>query len=65
MCDTKKPDHSRAIKVEYVNYRGETAVRTVIPIEGKLYWGSNEFHKEPQWLLEVWDIEKGLTELMR
>ncbi len=44
------------IKVGYTNYRGETAVRTIIPI--KFYFGSTEYHPQEQWLLEVWDVER-------
>lgn len=43
-------------RVNYVNYRGEEDVRIVTPI--KIYWGSNEWHKEPQWLLNVYDHGK-------
>jgi len=32
-------------------------VRTVIP--ERVWFGSTEWHPEPQWLLEAFDIEKG------
>lgn len=51
-----RPDAPCTI-VEYTNYRGETARRTIIPI--KLWWGSTEWHPEDQWMLTAWDIEKG------
>src|ERR1700733_867278 len=51
---TKESQHP--IKVKYTNYRGETAVRTIIPL--KLYVGSTEYHPGEQWLLEVWDVER-------
>ncbi len=44
------------IKVRYTNYRGETAVRTIVPIS--FYFGSTEYHKEEQWLVKLWDIER-------
>ncbi len=47
----------RAIKVRYTNYRGETAIRSIIPM-GEIYWGKTEYHPHDQWLLRVWDIEK-------
>ena len=47
---------NRAVRVKYSNYRGEVAIRTVIPLE--LYWGQTEYHLEDQWLLKVWDVEK-------
>lgn len=45
------------IKVRYTNYRGQTAIRTIIPI--RFLFGSTEHHPNEQWLVEVWDIEKG------
>lgn len=44
------------IKVRYTNYRGETAVRTIVPIY--FYFGSIEYHPHEQWLIEVWDMQK-------
>ena len=44
------------IKVRYKNWKGETAVRTIVPRE--IFFGSSEWHKEPQWLLKVFDVEK-------
>ena len=49
-------DGLKAIKVVYKNWRGEEAVRNIIPIG--LYWGSTEYHKDKQWLLDVYDIDK-------
>lgn len=42
---------------DYVNYRGEQAERRVCP-PFNIFFGSTEFHKEDQWMLEAWDIEK-------
>ena len=44
------------LTVSYTNYRGETADRTIKPMS--IYYGSTEWHKEPQWLVNVWDVEK-------
>lgn len=57
---TKTTTHSteKQITVRYKNYRGEVAVRTIIPIEGSLFWGQTEYHPHDQWLLKVWDVEK-------
>lgn len=44
------------IKVEYTNYRGEKGIRTIVPLGYE--FGSNEYHKEEQWLLKVWDIDR-------
>lgn len=45
-----------AISFGYTNYRGETAVRSAVPT--RIYFGSTDWHPEPQWLLEAWDCER-------
>lgn len=47
---------SHPIKVRYTNYRGEIAMRTIVPIS--FYFGSTEYHKEEQWLVKLWDVER-------
>jgi predicted DNA-binding transcriptional regulator YafY len=44
------------IIIDYTNWKGERSSRTIIPI--RIYWGSNEWHKIEQWLMEAHDIEK-------
>lgn len=44
------------IQVRYTNYRGQTEIRTIIPL--RFCFGSTEYHPEEQWLLEVWDVQK-------
>jgi len=44
------------IKVKYKNYQGITSIRTIIPQQ--IHYGSTDYHKENQWLLDVWDVEK-------
>lgn len=44
------------IIIDYTNWRAERSTRTIIP--KSIYFGSNEFHKEPQWLLMAHDVEK-------
>lgn len=46
----------QAIVVQYKNWRNEVAERTIIPIQ--MVWGSTEWHKKEQWLLNVWDVER-------
>lgn len=41
----------------YTNWRGERGNRRVQPT--RLYYGSTEWHPEPQWLLEAIDLDKG------
>lgn len=48
-----------AAKLLYVNYRGEPAYRHVLLYENGLRYGTSEWHKTPQYLLRVHDIEKG------
>lgn len=40
----------------YTNYRGETGKRRVMP--KRIWWGSTEYHPEPQWLLLAFDLDK-------
>jgi predicted DNA-binding transcriptional regulator YafY len=47
----------KAVRILYTNYRGETALRSIVP--HRLYYGSTDWHPGPQWLLEALDIEKG------
>lgn len=44
------------VNILYTNYRGETNVRTIIPI--KIWYGATDWHPEKQWLLDAVDIEK-------
>jgi predicted DNA-binding transcriptional regulator YafY len=47
----------KAVSVTYTNWRGETAQRTIIPME--VYWGKTDWHPKEQWLLKVWDVDRG------
>jgi len=47
---------SPVLKFEYKNYNGEISSRIVIPY--KPWFGKTEHHKEEQWLLHAYDIEK-------
>ena len=49
--DTASEQH--AIKVRYKNWRSEVALREITP--KRIFWGATEWHKEEQWLLEVFD----------
>lgn len=44
------------IQFEYVNHRGESATRTVEP--WGVWYGSNEWHPDAQWLLGAFDLDK-------
>lgn len=52
-------DEARPVQVltfDYVNWRGETAVRRVNPLS--IRWGTSEWYREPQWLLSCFDLDK-------
>ncbi len=40
----------------YINHRGEQGQRRVHPI--RIWFGSTEWHPEPQWLLRALDLDK-------
>ena len=42
----------------YKNHRGEVGYRVVIPVAPGLVFGSSEWHREPQYLLTAYDLEK-------
>ena len=44
-----------SVIVDYTNWRGERSKRTIQPVE--LTFGENQWHKEPQWLLEAIDLD--------
>lgn len=44
------------VHIDYTNYRGERAARSVVPC--KVWHGTTEFHPHAQWLMDAWDVEK-------
>lgn len=46
----------QVVTVRYKNYRGEVAIRKIVPT--KLFWGKTEYHPHEQWLMTVWDCER-------
>jgi predicted DNA-binding transcriptional regulator YafY len=46
-----------AVAIDYTNWRGERSVRRIRPVE--IFWGQNDWHPEPQWLMAATDLEKG------
>lgn len=49
----------RIVRILYTNYRGETALRRVVP--ERIHFASTEWHPEPQWLLDALDVEKNAS----
>ena len=50
-------DDAEVVQILYRNYRGETAMRTVRP--SRIWFGTTDWHPEPQWLMEAVDLDKG------
>lgn len=48
--------NQNAIEMTYRNWRGEVAVRRILPIG--LRFGVTDWHPEPGWLLEARDLDK-------
>jgi len=46
----------RSIKVKYKNWKGEIGIRNIVPLF--MHYGRTNYHKEDQWLLSAWDIDK-------
>ena len=46
-----------ALTVVYTNHRGVTAIRRIWPIA--IWYGSNQWHPEMQWLLKAVDMDNG------
>lgn len=53
---TRPADAFKDVRATYTNWKGETSVRWFLPLE--LFWGSTEWHPEPQWLLRALDLDK-------
>ncbi len=44
------------LKFEYTNWKGQTSVRTVKPLE--IWYGKTEWHPQRQWFLRAMDMGK-------
>lgn len=49
-------DPAQVVRIVYTNYRGETAIREIVP--QRMWFGATEWHPEQQWLLNAFDVEK-------
>ncbi len=45
-----------AIAVRYTNWRNETTLRRIIPLQA--FYGKTSYHPQEQWLLRVWDLDR-------
>jgi len=57
MTDKHEPLYMHGVVIDYTNYRGERGERLIVPEE--IFFGSNEYHADPQWLLKAFDYKKG------
>lgn len=55
-AEARKPVSGDPVTLTYRNWRGEVAERTITPL--RVWFGSTDWHPDPQWLLTAWDAEK-------
>lgn len=44
------------VKIDYINWVGERGIYTIYP--WVMWWGSTQYHPEPQLLIQAWVPEK-------
>ena len=49
-------EEDKIVEILYTNWKGETAIRHIVPKD--IFFGSTEWHKEEQWLLNAFDVDK-------
>ncbi|MBQ9298327.1 MAG: hypothetical protein IJ223_04795 [Clostridia bacterium] len=49
-------EDKKVVKILYTNWKGKTSYRNIIPIN--IEFKSTEWHKEEQWILNAFDIDK-------
>jgi predicted DNA-binding transcriptional regulator YafY len=57
MPQEKEAQGNQSVRIVYTNYRGETAMREIVP--QRIWYGKTEWHPDEQWLLDAVDLEKG------
>jgi hypothetical protein len=57
LIELMRPDPAHIVAVAYTNWRGERGIRRIIP--RRIHWGSNQWHKDAQWLIDALDCDKG------
>ena len=48
--------YNKPLGFMYTNWKGKRGFREVIP--QRIYFGSTEWHKEEQWLMVAYDLDK-------
>lgn len=46
----------RVLRMTYTNYRGERAMRRVVP--ERVWFGATDWHPTAQWLLDAFDLDR-------
>ncbi len=49
---------NQVLRVRYTNWRGEVAIRHIVPLPYPPEFKSTDFHPTPTWILRVWDVDK-------
>ena len=49
---------NRIAVINYTNYKGVRSERRIVP--RIVWWGSTEYHPTEQWLLDAFDVDKGV-----
>ena len=49
-------EDNKTVRILYTNYRDETAMRSIVP--DRIHFASTEWHTDPQWLLDAFDLER-------
>lgn len=49
-------NENKVVTIVYTNYKGETGVRKILP--KSISFEHNEWHKEDQWLMVAFDLDK-------
>lgn len=49
-------EHELEVAIDYTNWKGKRRWYLIKPL--RLVHGSNEYHKEKQWLLEAFDVQE-------
>lgn len=52
----KKLNLNQQVRIIYTNYKGIKKPRTIIP--KRIEFKSTEYHKEEQWILDAYDLDK-------
>lgn len=59
MSEPPKIPPEQVCLVWYCNWRGEIAWRRIWPLARPPRFEATEWHPEPQWVFDVWDLDKG------